>query len=248
MQIDNSPRERDSIMRGCLILFCMATYSDATGNDESNSPVVVTEKQQSLLDADPVIKKANSGYDSDIRQAEESLRGAKVKSATKRLDALKQQLKVFTQAGDFDKAIACKSMISGIEESGVDGSRPRPKNTVKHGASTYALIKEPATWNVAKRRCEEMGGHLVCLETPGEAEWLRKFFRSNNESGWIGASDEETEGKWIWVNGLDVDARLIKSSSIDNYRDSEHWMIFSLQNDAWNDASARMPYVCEWEK
>ena len=235
-------------MRRCLILFCVAVCSNATGNDESNPPVVVTEKQQALLDADPVIKRVNSGYDAEIRQAEESFRIAKIKAATKRLESLKQQLKAFTQAGDFDKAVACKSLITGIEETGADVSRPRPKELVKHGGHTYALIKEPTTWNVAKHRCEEMGGHLVCLETPSEAEWLRKFFRANNSSGWIGASDEEAEGKWLWVTGSEVDARLLKSSTIDNYRDSEHWMIFSLQNDAWNDASARMPYVCEWEK
>ncbi len=226
---------------------CVAVGPLASGDDEPKVTVPLTPTQQAILDSDPFIKKAELAFAAEILASDSAFLLAKQKAATRRLATYREQLKAFTKAGDFDKAVACKAAIEILQSSEVEGSAPRPRDTANFGGHTYALIQEPVTWNVAKRRCEMMGGHLACLETQAEAEWAKKLFRANKASGWIGASDEATEGKWLWVTGREIDPRFIKSARIDNHRDSEHWLHFSLEDDNWNDSSARTNFICEWD-
>ena len=43
------------------------------------------------------------------------------------------------------------------------------------------------------------GAHLVVINDPAEQEWLLGLFR--NPLYWIGLSDSEKEGEWVWENG-----------------------------------------------
>src|SRR5262249_616059 len=83
-------------------------------------------------------------------------------------------------------------------------TRPRPKAAQKFNGHSYAVITEPATWHGARRRCEEMGGHLATPETPAERDFLLKLVRDAKTSAWFGATDEEVEGEWVWVTGKPV--------------------------------------------
>ena len=140
--------------------------------------------------------------DAATAKAEQEATKAKKAAAEIRLKAYKDKLAEITKTGDFDKAQQVKARITQLENEPEGEShkpekptkRPRPKDTVKFGGHTYALIKEPATWHVAKLRCEEMGGHLVCIESDKEAEFVSDLCAKG--SYWLGASDEEQEGAW----------------------------------------------------
>ena len=221
-------------------------------DDDPKETVVLTEKQQALLDADPTITKSTAEFDREIKVAESELKAAKTKAAAKRLEVIQQQLKSSTQTGDFDKAIACKALIEGLEEIGIDGSRPRPRDTIKFGGHTYALIKDPATtWHLAKARCEEMGGHLVCLESKVEAAFVTSHFRPEPNGFWCGATDEKSEGIWLWTTGERVNHRVISKDKFNNFYEGEHYLRYFYDPDSkswiWDDAgSARLSFVCEW--
>lgn len=78
---------------------------------------------------------------------------------------------------------------------------------ISAGASTfqghsYRFFPEQLSWKTAKARCETLGGHLVIIENPAENSFVATLVTAgSNDSAWIGATDEGTEGKWRWVNG-----------------------------------------------
>ena len=51
----------------------------------------------------------------------------------------------------------------------------------------------------AKDRATDEGAYLVTINDEDEQEWLSGLF--GNHLYWIGLSDAEKEGEWIWQNG-----------------------------------------------
>lgn len=51
----------------------------------------------------------------------------------------------------------------------------------------------------ARKRANAEGAYLVAINDEAEQKWLSGVFR--NRLYWIGLSDAETEGEWIWQNG-----------------------------------------------
>lgn len=164
------------------------------------------------------------------------------KANNDRVKALKQALTDATKAGDFDAATAIKERISEAERT---GPREKPKNTIKFGGHEYAMITDPATWHVAKQRCEEMGGHLAVIDNADENARLLALCREAKVAAWVGATDEATEGQWRWVTGTKCNLEFTR----DNANDSEHSLAFWMDSGRFEDlpGSGRYAFVCEWE-
>lgn len=200
-----------------------------------------------------VLQPAEDKYSTEVAKAEALLAKAEAELAKARkiagetrLKAYKARLVEVTKSGDFDKAVAIKARIEQLEkepegEPSKPGKRARPKELIRFGGNSYALIKEPATWHVAKHRCEEMGGHLVCIETAVEEQFIKNL--CGKLSVWVGASDEETEGQWVWCH-KQTPVRL--TLKLDNLAADHHLALFETE---WYDGQSghRYAYVCEWE-
>ena len=133
-------------------------------------------------------------------------------------------------------------MVEKAERAVVGQSKP--EKTLPFGGHRYALITSPATWHLAKRRCEEMGGYLVILNSPEEQAFVLELCRTEKQFVWVGASDEEMEGSWKWVDGSEAQ---FNSRHVTNSNGHEHYMAFDLSLNDFNDVgSGRAPYVCEW--
>ena len=47
-----------------------------------------------------------------------------------------------------------------------------------------------------------VGGHLVVINSQNEQNWLNATFGTGtNAQYWIGFTDVEQEGNWVWING-----------------------------------------------
>ena len=197
-----------------------------------------------------VLQAAEDKYASEVSKAEAALAKVKRDAAAIRLKAYKDRLTEITKSGDFNKALSFKARIDQLEAEPESASskqpkKPRPKDTVKFGGHTYALIKEPATWHVAKQRCEEMGGHLVCIESPAELQFVTGLCATSSEFTWAGGTDEEKEGDWKWVTGKDIaDTRWI---TFDQQQEN-HCLGYCLPVNKWLDCTSthRSFYICEW--
>jgi hypothetical protein len=72
---------------------------------------------------------------------------------------------------------------------------------------------------------------------------------------WLGATDEEEEGVWVWANGEPwsfTNWELGEPNNCHNGPDNcvpEHYLTFwQYDNSKWNDIiDADLPFICEWE-
>jgi Lectin C-type domain len=188
--------------------------------------------------------------EAEVARAETEAAKARKAAAATRLKAYKERLAEVTKAGDFDKAQAIKARIEQLEKEpeskpAKTAKRPRPKDTVRFGGHTYALIKDPASWHVAKQRCEEMGGHLIVIDSSAEGAFFESLCTTTDWT-WAGASDEETEGKWVWVTGK----QLARTDWIAmDGSEEQHYLGFNRLSKKWHDCNEehRVHFVCEWD-
>lgn len=195
-----------------------------------------------------ILDSAEQRFQATVGQAEAEVAKVQKAAGEARIKAYRDRLAEVTKTGDFDKAVAIKARIEQLEQPAVEAAskatskRPRPKDTVSFDGHTYALIKDSASWHVAKRRCEDMGGYLACLETAAEGNFVRAL--CGNLTTWVGGTDEEEEGTWVWCHGgtpVRLDVRL------DNGGNADHYL--ALYFGIWHDGNggSRYAYVCEWD-
>ena len=183
-------------------------------------------------------------YQSAVQKADHSRTVALHKASQERLKAIKSILSDATKSGDFDSATEVKARLVQTEAKGA--VRPRPAATIKFEGHEYAMVDIGATWHVGKRMCEEMGGHLVIVNSQFEADLIIAMCQSAAKPAWVGASDEESEGHWKWMDGTDAQFTSPHvSRGVNNFENS---MTFDLALNNWNDIGAgRAPFICEWD-
>jgi len=128
------------------------------------------------------------------------------------------------------------------------GPAHAPRDAFVFQGHAYKLYTERVSWHDARRRCESLGGHLICIESEEE----QKFFASiiGRRRCWLGATDEQQEGEWRWINGNEMSYTHWDPGEPSNSRRRQHYLC-THDNDehTWDDVGrrARLPFVCEWE-
>lgn len=190
------------------------------------------------------ITDAESAYTFAVTKADNARFFAVQKANGDRLKILKTAMSDATKLGDLEAATTIRDLVKIAELDGV--GKPRPKNAVKFAGHEYALIEDKVTWHVAKKRCEEMGGHLATVESDSENSFLLSASQSSKLEPWIGATDEEHEGVWRWVNGSPFSLTIHK----DNFNGIQHYLVYHSMLNTWDDGDggARNPFICEWDQ
>ncbi len=129
----------------------------------------------------------------------------------------------------------------------------RPADARSHGGHWYKVFEDDQiSWHAAKKKCEEMGGYLVCIETKAEQDFIADL--CDGEYYYLGGTDEAAEGEWKWVNGSPWKFTYWMEGQPNNYGDDENCLA-TYDGGEWVDVAAEgdgfwMPigYICEWEK
>ncbi|KAL2080474.1 hypothetical protein ACEWY4_024267 [Coilia grayii] len=66
-----------------------------------------------------------------------------------------------------------------------------------HSDKCYFFSFDLMNWTESRDQCVSMGGHLVIINDQAEQIFLSSV---TTESHWIGLSDHELEGRWLWVD------------------------------------------------
>jgi hypothetical protein len=112
-----------------------------------------------------------------------------------------------------------------------------------YNGHSYYRSTGSAVWTTARTNCSNMGGHLVTITSSGEQNFLYTLW----PSGWIGLTDEVTEGTWRWVTGETYSYTNWNSGEPNNSGNEDYVQFVS--NGRWNDLNnnSSLPYVLEFE-
>jgi hypothetical protein len=151
----------------------------------------------------------------------------------------------------YETVMAAVKMLSGDDvtiaaSQGIQAKR-HPKDAVEFKGHWYKFFDVPMPWHVAKQKCEEMGGMLACVETKEKHSFITNLCA--NRTAWVGATDEQKEGDWRWVNGAPIRFSAWLPGEPSNYHGYEN-VIAIEKGGGWNDEPSdyRMAFICEWEK
>jgi len=116
-------------------------------------------------------------------------------------------------------------------------------NQQNYNGHSYYRSTGTATWTAARTNCSNMGGHLVTITTSGEQSFIYRLW----PSGWIGLTDEVTEGTWRWVTGETYSYKNWNNGEPNNSNNEDYVQFVS--NGRWNDLpnNVSLPYVLEFE-
>ena len=136
-----------------------------------------------------------------------------------------------------------------------------PPGAIAFGGSRYKLFPENLSWLQARMRCEAMGGHLAIVMDEDENRFLTSLVAAAGlEAAWLGATDELVEGRWVWVNGMEMkyenwDRLETQPNNGDGKRIPENYAILRVsRNGGWWDTEVscepivKTCFVCEWEE
>ncbi|XP_060577246.1 low affinity immunoglobulin epsilon Fc receptor-like [Ruditapes philippinarum] len=121
------------------------------------------------------------------------------------------------------------------------------------GNSFYFIGKESLNWSQTIDTCKALDAYLVQIEDSNESKFITDlvkptFAESNGFGVWIGGSDLQNEGSWIWEHSK---ARIVFSNwgpNEPNGNKRENCLhLYKSKGWAWNDAGchAKMGFVCE---
>ncbi|MDP6525971.1 MAG: protein kinase [Kiritimatiellia bacterium] len=129
---------------------------------------------------------------------------------------------------------------------------PPPQDVIVFGNHFYKVFYENTTWHDARRRCERMGGRLAIVESKAEDEFLAAISRSHV---WIGATDEDEEGQWKWLDGSELaysnwdadEPNNAPGRAAGTYEDYLMISKYAKWNDLSLDSEIIKGFICEWD-
>ncbi|XP_039671503.1 ladderlectin-like [Perca fluviatilis] len=114
----------------------------------------------------------------------------------------------------------------------------------------YKYVATHLTWADAELHCVSQGGNLVSIHSLEEENFVKSLIRNFDHAQgatWIGLSDTQKEGIWMWSDGSRVDYVYWNKVQPDNYRGNERCVHNNYDKDfKWNDVPcfSSNPSVC----
>lgn len=143
-------------------------------------------------------------------------------------------------------------MLAQITMSGNDYSNTKcPTNWVLIGSSLYMLNKEFVTWDGAQKKCRDKCARLMEFHSEEQNRLITDTFGSCDRDFWIGATDRDLEGFWIWkTSGLPVSNVGFSNwgkGEPNNDRGMEHCAHMRSYYGDWNDkiCTSSLQFICE---
>ena len=88
---------------------------------------------------------------------------------------------------------------------------------------------------------------MATITIPEEQEWVAKTFAGNEF--WLGATDKEKEGTWVWVTGEQWKFTNWGPGRPNNLGGVQKYLK-SFANGTWDDdgVDTRLAFVVEWDE
>jgi len=126
-----------------------------------------------------------------------------------------------------------------------------PRDAKAFGGHHYKLFDERLPWSEAKRKCEEMGGHLVTIGDARENQFVAGL--PGLKAAWIGLTDSAVESHWLWVTGervqfLNWQARPRQPDG--GRKQNVAFIATKSSRGGWvdGDQTKGFSFICEWDE
>ena len=120
-----------------------------------------------------------------------------------------------------------------------------PSGWKQHNSSCYKFFSSPQNWTDAKSTCTGFGGNLVIIDSAEENSFVKDLiwpaYKKSWGGVWFGASDQEKEGAWKWMDGQDMKYTAFHWGQPDNCCGGQncgqflYWNQPSWASLAWDD-------------
>lgn len=112
----------------------------------------------------------------------------------------------------------------------------------------YLICTAPRTWDEARSYCQRLGMDLAILEDLDENAWLFEQAEAvERREYWIGLSDREEEGRFVWWDGRAAEFTHWTYGEPNDYGGAEDCAHLLGHDDLWNDnrCDAQLGVLCE---
>ncbi|XP_031159861.1 type-2 ice-structuring protein-like [Sander lucioperca] len=125
-----------------------------------------------------------------------------------------------------------------------------PRGWTGYKGRCFLYVPTAMTWAKAERNCQSQGGNLASVHNIQEYHEIQRLIVKSSyeyKEAWIGGSDAQEEGTWMWSDG----SRFIYQNWCPTHPDNMHGIQHCLQMNfgdekCWDDCecSHLHPFVC----
>lgn len=159
-----------------------------------------------------------------------------------------------TENGNKEKQGEEKSTQVSASESKTEkcNSTVKMKPLLRFGNHCYRIFEEGISWKDAKKKCEDMGGYLACIESKPENDFLFNSVKNIDGLVLLGGFYDEKEKKWKWANNSLFIYYNWSGRQPESVRKKAHRAVFSPINgkEKWFYYSGAdvQGFICEWDE
>jgi hypothetical protein len=223
-----------------LFLACLALLAAAVGTP------AFAQQPQTFAET-PKSKRLDATYVEATAAATRAYERAREKEVSAWIRSYEKGLSSARAARD-EAAVAYLSKAIELTKQAGFVVKPAPPDATMFEGHGYMFLQPNLTFHAARKRCEELGGHLVTIESPGEADFLVKTW-GKDRNFLIGAGDFVEEGDYRWLDGTPFDPQGY-GTRFRNVRGFQHAIAWQFELQQWSDIAEGYPleYICEWER
>ncbi|XP_072232079.1 ladderlectin-like [Leuresthes tenuis] len=118
----------------------------------------------------------------------------------------------------------------------------------------FIYIPNPMSWAQAEKNCISMGGNLASVHSAQEYSDIQRLILTTTRASkqtWIGGSDAQENGVWLWTDGLTFGFNKWCKGEPNNSAEKQHCLQMNYSDSkCWDDqtCSVRLPSVCSIRK
>lgn len=170
--------------------------------------------------------------------------------------------------GEWDDEADDYALISGFICEWENNSQKEISGSYK--GHRYQIFLKGATWEQANVSCNQLGGHLLTINSPQEQDYIETLMKLVPEAAkpyayWLGARLDTPGDSWdYWITGEWIDYTNWEKGQPDNYYKNELYAIiagstteraeyWTFNFGKWDDTKfgegdgdGVCPYICEW--
>jgi hypothetical protein len=127
-----------------------------------------------------------------------------------------------------------------------------PCSASENGGRRYLFCPDTVTWEEARDNCVSFGFELAKIETEAEQDFVWGVAEETDGDYWIGLSDAETEGTFVWSDGSALGSFAPWASeqpdSGDDMVEEDCVELIQIEDGGWNDRDCEtdyLDYICE---